>query len=292
MTHSFDVDCACKYGLVESIILHHMRFWIQHNKANNVNHHDGRTWTYNTTTAFQTIFPYLTPKKLRCCLEKLQAEGILLKQNFNSNPYVHTSWYAFFDENAFLKDNVQNNVSSSSETQQNPFCPPGQIDLPPRAIRIAPQGKSKTDIIPDIITNTISRENKFSREEEGNSSKKILRKKEIAPAVAALDFEARKEKFHQEIAAFKNQHPKRYPSPVYKDFFEWWTEPNASKTKMRFEAQYFGIRNRLEKFWRTRTNLEKSAYWTEHYEQLEKKDNVFSMRNDPQIDLRFSPTTN
>lgn len=43
----------------------------------------------------------------------------------------------------------------------------------------------------------------------------------------------RKEKFMQEVAEFKS----KYPAEMLTEFYNYWTEPNKSKTKMRFELQ-------------------------------------------------------
>lgn len=45
--------------------------------------------------------------------------------------------------------------------------------------------------------------------------------------------ENRKKKFMQDVAAFTG----RYPAQMLTDFFNYWTEPNKSKTKMRFEIE-------------------------------------------------------
>ncbi len=45
--------------------------------------------------------------------------------------------------------------------------------------------------------------------------------------------ENRKKKFMQDVAAFTG----RYPAQMLTDFFDYWTEPNKSKTKMRFEIE-------------------------------------------------------
>ena len=45
--------------------------------------------------------------------------------------------------------------------------------------------------------------------------------------------ENRKKKFMQDVAAFTGH----YPAQMLTDFFNYWTEPNKSKTKMRFEIE-------------------------------------------------------
>ena len=41
MNHSFSVEIATKYGMLEAILLEHLNFWIAKNKANETNFYDG-----------------------------------------------------------------------------------------------------------------------------------------------------------------------------------------------------------------------------------------------------------
>lgn len=98
MNHSFDKDIAVAYGLAEAIILNHMQFWIEQNKANNINFNDGSYWTYNTTKAYAEIFPYLSQRQIQCALKHLREEGILKTGNYNKSAYDRTLWYAFTEK--------------------------------------------------------------------------------------------------------------------------------------------------------------------------------------------------
>ena len=98
MNHSFDKDIAVAYGLPEAIILNHMQFWIEQNKANNINFNDGSYWTYNTTKAYAEIFPYLSQRQIQCALKHLREEGILKTGNYNKSAYDRTLWYAFTEK--------------------------------------------------------------------------------------------------------------------------------------------------------------------------------------------------
>ena len=95
MIHSFQTEDAAKYGLVEAVMLNNFRYWIAHNKANRAHEHDGKTWTYNSVKAFESLFPYLTGGQIRRCLESLVAQGVLVRGNYNASPYDKTSWFAF-----------------------------------------------------------------------------------------------------------------------------------------------------------------------------------------------------
>jgi hypothetical protein len=97
MIHAFDVDDAKSYGQEEAVILQNIKFWIAKNKANNRHFYEGRTWTYNSIKAFVELFPYWSKKQIERILDSLEAQGVLLKGNFNVSLYDRTTWYAFTD---------------------------------------------------------------------------------------------------------------------------------------------------------------------------------------------------
>ena len=84
-THCFDVDVAKRYGVNCAVILNNIYHWITKNEANGENFYDGYYWTYNSTKAFNDLFPYLTQKQIETALKKLRDEGILITGNYNEN---------------------------------------------------------------------------------------------------------------------------------------------------------------------------------------------------------------
>lgn len=114
MDHSFDIEFAKKYGVNAAILYRNFQYWIAKNKANGHNFRDGRTWTYNSMTAFAKLFPYLSlwdiRKALKTLIEdkknkigQLERKGILLKANYNTKGYDRTTWYTFKDEKNALR---------------------------------------------------------------------------------------------------------------------------------------------------------------------------------------------
>lgn len=95
MQHSFDIDIAKDYGIIEAILLNNMWFWIEKNKANGTNYYDGYYWTYNSTRAFSELFPYASQRKIQNALKHLIDEDILQTGNYNKLAYDRTLWYAF-----------------------------------------------------------------------------------------------------------------------------------------------------------------------------------------------------
>lgn len=93
--HVFDVDDAVKYGVEKAVILQNMRFWLDKNKANGKNLHDGFYWTYNSVDAFLELFPYLKSKGIiQRLLKSMEDEGLLLVGNYNKKGYDRTKWYS------------------------------------------------------------------------------------------------------------------------------------------------------------------------------------------------------
>lgn len=95
MQHSFDIDIACQYGILEAILLNHLWFWIEKNKANNQNYYDGYYWTFNSTRAYNELFPYASQRQIQNALKKLRDDEVIQVGNHNQNTYDRTLWYAF-----------------------------------------------------------------------------------------------------------------------------------------------------------------------------------------------------
>ena len=98
MQHSFDVNIAKEFGILEAILLNNLEFWIAKNEANGTNYYDGTYWTYNSTKAFNELFPYVSQRQIQNALKKLKEKGIIQTGNYNKSSYDRTLWYAFTTE--------------------------------------------------------------------------------------------------------------------------------------------------------------------------------------------------
>lgn len=96
--HMFNPQIAKEYGVNAAIIFQNLAYWIEHNRANETNFHDGRYWTYNSVRAFAELFPYLTDKQIRGALKKLEEGGMILVGNYNKSAYDRTRWYALAEK--------------------------------------------------------------------------------------------------------------------------------------------------------------------------------------------------
>ena len=153
--HMFNTKIAKKLGMVEAVLLHNIYFWIKKSKANNKHFYKGKYWTYNSAKAFSELFDYLSDRQISRALKSLVDDGYLIKDNFNTNPFDRTSWYALSDKyyDEFIGENGEaNNCESNYQTKHT--------DIPKMENGKAENGKSyictdintyinKTDSKPD-----------------------------------------------------------------------------------------------------------------------------------------------
>ena len=102
MEHQFNVELATKVGVEKAVIIHNMYFWINHNAKNKKNVYDGSVWTYNSSSAFGKLFPYLKDRTISRYLLELEKDGYLKTGNYNNNTFDKTKWYSFTDN--FLEE--------------------------------------------------------------------------------------------------------------------------------------------------------------------------------------------
>lgn len=123
MQHSFDVELAKEYGILEAILMQNIYFWIKKNKANKKHFYDDRYWTYNSRKAFSEMFPYASEKQIRRALEKLENLNILITGNYNKQWSDRTLWYSFSDIGLSIVQKRQMQLSEKT----NDKCPNGQM---------------------------------------------------------------------------------------------------------------------------------------------------------------------
>ena len=122
MQHSFDVELAKEYGILEAILMQNIYFWIEKNKANKKHFYDDRYWTYNSKKAFSELFPYASERQIKYSLEKLIKLEILITGNYNKQWSDRTLWYSFTDKGLSIVQKCQmQNTNLSNENRQN--CP-------------------------------------------------------------------------------------------------------------------------------------------------------------------------
>ena len=130
MEHSFNIELAKEYGILEAILLKNIWFWIEKNRANEKNFYDGTYWTYNSTRAFNELFPYASESSIKRALKSLQEKGIIKTGNYNKIAYDRTLWYATTEKGKSILHT-------------------GEMDFTSRGNGFYPEGKA----IPNINTN-------------------------------------------------------------------------------------------------------------------------------------------
>lgn len=103
MKHSFEIAIADKYGIEVAVVFDMFCFWINKNEANENNYRNGKYWMFNSAKGFKKLFPYWSEKKIQRILQKMVDEDLIIKGNYNENPWNQTSWYAFGNMGEKLK---------------------------------------------------------------------------------------------------------------------------------------------------------------------------------------------
>lgn len=123
MNHSFNVEIATKYGILEAVILENINFWITKNKANNKNFYDGFYWTYNSITALSKLFPYASRATIFRALNNLEDAGLVIAGNYNERTSDKTKWYALTKAGEFLLNGTESSITSETASFQNETTP-------------------------------------------------------------------------------------------------------------------------------------------------------------------------
>jgi len=93
MIYSFDTDIAKEVGVNAATIYHNIQFWCAKNKANNSNYYDGEYWCYNSVSAWEELFPFLSTRQIRTALTKLEEKDFIAVGCYNKSSYDRTKWY-------------------------------------------------------------------------------------------------------------------------------------------------------------------------------------------------------
>ena len=124
MNHSFNVEVATKYGMLEAVLLENINFWVAKNKANEKNFYDGFYWTYNSITALSKLFPYASRATIFRALHNLEDAGLILADNYNKDESDKTKWYTLTKKGELLLNGTEacqpeSNAGSGNNAFQN-----------------------------------------------------------------------------------------------------------------------------------------------------------------------------
>ena len=156
MQHSFDIDIAKEYGILEAILLNNMWFWVERNKANETNFYDGHYWTFNSTKAYTELFPYVTQRQIQNALKHLRDEDILQVGNYNKLTYDRTLWYAFTEKGKCIMQKCKMDCVKMSNALCNNVQPIPDINTDNKTSYINTDSKQSINYqkIVDMYNNT------------------------------------------------------------------------------------------------------------------------------------------
>ena len=159
MQHSFDIDLAKEYGLLEAIILNNFQFWIEKNKANNTNYYDGYYWTYNSTKALAALFPYSSQRQIQNALKHLRDENILQTGNYNNLSYDRTLWYAFTEKGKCIMQKCKMDYANkgNGECKNVKPIPDNKPDNKPNNKKIEKEFENEFETLWEIYPRKVSK---------------------------------------------------------------------------------------------------------------------------------------
>lgn len=97
MNHSFNIDLAKQFGILEAVLLENIAHWIHKNQSRQANFKEGRFWTYNSVKGFASQFDYVSERQIRYALDELVKKDVLMRNSFNKVGFDKTSWFSFSD---------------------------------------------------------------------------------------------------------------------------------------------------------------------------------------------------
>lgn len=118
----FDDEIAACIGLNEAIMLNSFDYWVQKNKDNEINFHDGHYWTYNTLEAFKKQFPFWSIRTIKRIIRSLKKNGYISTACYNKPSTDRTSWYTITGKAESLLR------KTAKPVEKSPLCQNGTMD--------------------------------------------------------------------------------------------------------------------------------------------------------------------
>ena len=150
MIHTFDVDIARLVGLNAAVIFQNILFWCLYSQANKINYYDGNYWTFNSVKAMAALFPYFSSRQIETAIRKLIDAGLIIKGNYNRNPYDRTCWYAIINLDKYISQQreIEQAVRANVNTQDVEPIPDINTDINTNIITDIKRASSKRFIKP------------------------------------------------------------------------------------------------------------------------------------------------
>ena len=96
-SYVFDVEDAIEYGVNGAILLWNIRHWLEKNRVDDRNFHDGKYWTYASIQSWTELFSFWSYDQIRHVIERLEKDGAIIVGDYNKERRDRTKWYALSD---------------------------------------------------------------------------------------------------------------------------------------------------------------------------------------------------
>jgi hypothetical protein len=103
-THSLDQGIAVSLSVNAALVYNHILYWLHFNaQKKDCEKIEGKIWMYETQEAISESMGYLSVDEVKKAMKLLLDSGLLIKANFNKNPFDKTNWYTVFDQEIISK---------------------------------------------------------------------------------------------------------------------------------------------------------------------------------------------
>ena len=104
----FYIELATKYGIMESILLDLIFYWVNYNEEHCIMSHykNGRFWFYATNKWFETQLPFTTYRTISRKLHRLEDLDLIKLSNYNKLGYDRTQWITLTDTGLYEMQNI------------------------------------------------------------------------------------------------------------------------------------------------------------------------------------------
>ncbi len=119
-SHGFDIGIARELGINAAIIYNHIVYWIMQNAMRKDEMIDGKYWMYETQQQMADFLGYMSVEEVKKSVVKLLDKGILIKGNYNKNPFDRTAWYTVYDQNIIKKTLTKAPYGAMDRTESAP----------------------------------------------------------------------------------------------------------------------------------------------------------------------------
>lgn len=296
MFYHFSVELAQRYGIENAVIIHSLYTWIAKNAADGQNAHEGRYWSYCSMEAWAKLHPFMCLRSIKSHIAKLIENDIFVKGNYNESTTDRTAWYAFSDNGmAVLSDSGYNiNTIRYTDNAKCKTCTKHSANITPTI------GQNLHYVLKENIEYNIENKEKIyikkkADEPDFGAIIESAAQYQAAPPPTPSPAETKQAAFERSVENFREELKKYIPEfgeEMIIEFFDYWSEPNKSRTKMRKDMQPTWDTHRRLLTWFRNNNKQAMRHGTylERKEAAKRQSDMESMQRLAAIAARgYSP---